>query len=389
MKRFALLPILFLGLVGCNEDSDRAICDAANTFDFDGGAYCIVIEEGFLSADCPDEFPEGREFDDFTVCTDEGAVPDEVEDEARRRGFGEPICEEGDTRPAGDGCNTCECSGGDWSCTEMACEITFEECLAACVDCEDPAQVSYVGESQQECSVIDYQCDEGQLSFNNECGCGCMPDVEPLCTDGDTRMESCNECVCTGGAWVCDTQDCTELEACLEACGVGCAEPQFQVCSVDGESYCSDCAATCYGAELADDREPCDCTPPSGSEVTVRELILPEGCVDNNPGGGESGVARNIFEAAAWFTCEAGVSIDVASGEEVLMRAVFNEQPEADLSAYRNNETDEYVVYMTAPQYCGGPPPQATIRYVYAPFGDETAYLVETCTHTMCEEFMP
>ena len=34
----------------------------------------------------------------------------------------ESICEEGDTRPAGDGCNYCVCDAGQWACTEIACE---------------------------------------------------------------------------------------------------------------------------------------------------------------------------------------------------------------------------------------------------------------------------
>jgi len=31
-------------------------------------------------------------------------------------------CTSGDTKESGDGCNSCTCSGGEWSCTEMACE---------------------------------------------------------------------------------------------------------------------------------------------------------------------------------------------------------------------------------------------------------------------------
>ena len=34
-----------------------------------------------------------------------------------------PICENGATRPADDGCNTCVCDSGGWSCTEIACPL--------------------------------------------------------------------------------------------------------------------------------------------------------------------------------------------------------------------------------------------------------------------------
>jgi len=33
----------------------------------------------------------------------------------------EPTCVDGETRPADDDCNDCVCGGGEWACTEMAC----------------------------------------------------------------------------------------------------------------------------------------------------------------------------------------------------------------------------------------------------------------------------
>jgi len=36
-------------------------------------------------------------------------------------------CVEGETRPAGDGCNDCVCAGGQWACTEKACSPTGDE----------------------------------------------------------------------------------------------------------------------------------------------------------------------------------------------------------------------------------------------------------------------
>jgi len=34
----------------------------------------------------------------------------------------ESSCQTGDSKSADDGCNQCVCNGGDWMCTEIACE---------------------------------------------------------------------------------------------------------------------------------------------------------------------------------------------------------------------------------------------------------------------------
>ncbi|HEY0139162.1 MAG TPA: hypothetical protein VGB85_33975, partial [Nannocystis sp.] len=66
---------------------------------------------------------------------------------------GDVECTDGDTKPAGDGCNTCTCSDGDWACTELACE----------------------------------------------------PDV---CQPGETKQQDCNTCGCVEGGWACTVKDC-------------------------------------------------------------------------------------------------------------------------------------------------------------------------------------
>jgi hypothetical protein len=488
-----LMAIAALLVVGCNESADERLgesaCNDANTFSLDGARYCIVIEEGFLSASCPDGLPNGRDFDAFFVCSDADEIPDAIEDEARERGFigTPPLCEEGTSRPAGDGCNTCLCEdgewscsvmgclectdgetrpaddgcntcfceGGVWSCTEIACgectdgetrpaddgcntcecengtwdcttiacaECTdgetrpagdgcntcscvggawlcttipctdFEGCIAGCTDCEDPTadDVTYIGLSAEECTLIDFVCAETQTPFANACGCGCIGLDTAVCEEGDTRMEDCNDCTCLEGDWVCTDRACGELEACLEACGIGCPAPAFQSCGEDGVSYCSDCEAGCYGVSVLPDREACECVPPSGERVDAEEWAIPEGCFDIEPEGGVSGSAYNIFDAAAWFTCEPGASVEVAAGEEVLVRAVFEERPDAAFrGVFRDREADQYTVYLTAPQYCGGPAPTSSVRYFMLPFGDETQYLVDTCSHTECTQFFP
>ena len=491
-----LLALCSLIVIGCNESADNrqgdlGACTDANTFAFDASRYCIVIEEGFLSASCPEELSNSRAFDGFVVCSDADEIPDAIEDEARERGLLDPesacvdgdtrpdddgcntcVCEDGewsctlmacmectdgDTRTADDGCNTCVCESGFWSCTEMACgectdgetrpaddgcntcvcesgmwgctEIacgectdgetrpagdgcntcscldgewlctqipctTFEGCIEACADCEDPNAegVEYFGASQEECALIDFDCSGDREPFANECGCGCVAVTTEACVDGETRPDDdgCNDCTCIGGDWVCTDRACDEVEACLEACGIGCPPPAFMSCGDNGVSYCNDCEAECYGVTIMPDRERCECTPPTGEVLDFVEWAIPEGCQDIEPEGGVSGTAYNIFDAAAWFRCEAGATVEVAAGEEVLVRAVFEERPDAEVrGVYRDRDADTYRVYMTAPQYCGGPAPTSTVRYFMLPFGDESAYLVDTCSHTQCAQLFP
>lgn len=83
----------------------------------------------------------------FLACSDE-------EPEAR--------CQEGATRPADDGCNTCVCTDGDWECTLLGCE---DDTLSWYTTCGDPV---------------------------------CGPDAneptgERLCADGETEAARCDD----------------------------------------------------------------------------------------------------------------------------------------------------------------------------------------------------
>ncbi len=461
MRRYLGLALAGLTVVACNEDADRDDpCNASNTFLYDSTPYCIVSEAGFIAADCPPDLPNGRAFDDFVACTDGESVPDEVEEEARALGFGggvetctdgetrpaddgcntcmcsdgvwsctemactpectdgetrpaddgcntctcadgvwscteiacTPECTDGETRPADDGCNTCTCSGGIWACTALGCVSPLEVCLDACDECEDPSDegITYIGETPEECMVIDFTCPPDAVGFSNECGCGCARVDTTTCVEGETRMESCNECVCSGGEWACDTADCSELEACLAECGVGCPAPAYQECTTTGMSYCNACEVDCYGLTLAADRQPCECPSLPGERVDYTLFEVPDTCAVADEFFLESAVAFSNEEAASWFNCEAGTVIDIEEGGGVLIRAVFNEHPDATIEGvYRDRAADTFKVHLTSPQYCGGPAPFPAVFYVLAPFGDETGYSTETCQHTQCEEFFP
>jgi hypothetical protein len=69
-------------------------------------------------------------------------------------------CEDGETKPAEDGCNTCSCADGEWACTEKACE--------------------------------------GQSSAPAECNDG---DMMPA-------PDGCNSCSCFEGNWACTQIGC-------------------------------------------------------------------------------------------------------------------------------------------------------------------------------------
>lgn len=74
----------------------------------------------------------------------------------------------GDTFPALDGCNTCTCGpGGAVGCTKVECP------------CNPEAEwwLHYVGESVEECELIDFGCPPNTDYFGNECGCGCQQDL--------------------------------------------------------------------------------------------------------------------------------------------------------------------------------------------------------------------
>ena len=102
-------------------------------------------------------------------------------------------CEPGDTVPAADGCNTCECGeDGTLACTEIACPPDD-------VDCE-PGEEFPAGDGcntcfceadgSSTCTLIDcgpVGCTPGETVPNpGECGvCTCSEDGEVVCTEGD------------------------------------------------------------------------------------------------------------------------------------------------------------------------------------------------------------
>ncbi len=305
---------------GCNEEADRDPCDEIVAFD--GADYCIVIEEGFLESDCPDEYPEGREFGDIVVCTDGDDVPDDIEDELVRLGYleasevcpdeeepdveyastdpaicatlddlscpegatlfddacgcgcigggTEPACEDGDTRRVE--CNDCTCAEGAWACDDNDCSL--------CPDPDDP-DVTYASDDPAICAVADLAaCPEGAEFFDNYCGCGCVGDGTAECTDGDTRREECNDCVCVDGMWACDDQECVscpdEEEPGVTYYGFSeeeCALIDFD-CGGDQEPFGDWCGCGCIDVIAT------DCTDGETRRIDCNECVCVDGSWD-------------------------------------------------------------------------------------------------------------
>src|SRR6185369_16884669 len=88
-----------------------------------------------------------------------------------------PTCAEGQTKSAGDGCNTCSCSGGQWMCTLMACVAD------ASVPKTCGGFAGFTCDSTEYCAYV-----EGQMCGAADASAvckprpdGCTTDVNPVC----------------------------------------------------------------------------------------------------------------------------------------------------------------------------------------------------------------
>lgn len=105
-----------------------------------------------------------------------------------------PVCLEGETEVP-------ECPE-DASCVKRALCGTVIVCQQGALECDHEANVHlhYVGDSPQECQVIDYSCPEYTTGFSNGCGCGCeQPSSCPEfldCEPGGSVDPLCNSEEC-------------------------------------------------------------------------------------------------------------------------------------------------------------------------------------------------
>jgi hypothetical protein len=206
---------------------DESPCNGDNTIEIDGEDFCIVIEEGFLVSDCPEELPVGTEVEDLVVCS-EAEPPEDIDEELRERGFLPKInrCPDPDdpnVTYVSEDTAVCDMLGG--SC-EPGTEAFDNECGCGCIaqetECPDPddPNVTYVSEDTAVCDMLGVSCEPGTEAFDNECGCGCIAPAND-CPDPDEPNVSYisddpEECAMIG--FECERG----AEAFDDDCGCGC-----------------------------------------------------------------------------------------------------------------------------------------------------------------------
>jgi cysteine-rich repeat protein len=244
---------------------------------------------------------------------------------------GDKECEDGDTMPSDDGCNTCTCTDGGWACTEKASDGP--------VACED-GESKPAGDGCNTCS-----CEDGNWLCTE---IGCPNECQP----GDVKMEECNSCECYEGGWVCtdaacpdptgDTVDPTGADPTGDPTG-DTADPTGAdyVCGdgiVEGAEQCDD------GNQIDDDACPNDCTlddnvcgPTDPLTITAAAIVGDDLNVEVKYGGGcEEHVIGLCWEEAFAESDPVQTGIQLwhdANGD--LCDALITEMRTIDLSSLR------------------------------------------------------
>ncbi|PIK61425.1 putative fibropellin-1 isoform X2 [Apostichopus japonicus] len=100
---------------------------------------------------------------------------------------------EGDIRY--DGCIMCNCSNGDWQCSEETCY------------CEHEEKLYENGQTWTDRCMTCFCYNGGWLCSDADCRNTCLYEGERYFS-GDVREESCQTCFCNSGDWTCTEKDC-------------------------------------------------------------------------------------------------------------------------------------------------------------------------------------
>jgi cysteine-rich repeat protein len=133
---------------------------------------------------------------------------------------GDVVCQMGETKPAGDGCNTCTCDGGDWACTLKACDEPVCE-DGDTKEAEDGCNTCGCVEGQWACTLIDCGATTTAGMTSGEPGTSGEP--MPACQEGDKKEaeDGCNTCECYEGKWACTEEACPQTTGEPGVCGDG------------------------------------------------------------------------------------------------------------------------------------------------------------------------
>lgn len=221
------------------------------------------------------------------------------------------VCEDGDTKPADDGCNTCVCDeNGDWACTEIACADEDTDGGDDSGMCE-PGDGMPAPDGCNTCTCEDdgqWACTEIACDDGDDDGEVCEPDTTMPAPDG------CNTCTCNeDGLWECTEIACSMLPLCPDdfstdpfevtdatiegdslavtvAYSGGCAEHTFALCW-DGEWLESNPVQTGLRIAHDDGGDDCDAYP---SEEVEFDLLPMQAAYQQAYGDGSATLFINL-----------------------------------------------------------------------------------------------
>lgn len=179
---------------------------------------------------------------------------------------------------------------GDDECDDFCVEADPDCVPSTCPDPNDPS-VHYASTDPDECQVILFICDEGQVMFGSaDCGCGCIDEQPPGAVCGGIAGLTCNddefcEYPVSAQCGLSDqTGNCSPLPD-------ACPENYAPVCACDGNTYSNACSANSAGLSVLHEGEcggggPCQ----GNADCDADEFCnLDYNCVDTTGGDPSSG----------------------------------------------------------------------------------------------------
>lgn len=320
----ALLAALWAqGCLDTNYDNGGDDGCPGEVLEYQQTEFCVLIEEGFLTEDCPEAYPEGRDFDGVVVCAEEGEeIPDELRGELEEKGW----------------------LGGDQSCQEDAdCPL-----LQSAPFCEDEYTVHRPGSCVQTCQegmCAPDSCDDGFgvqdcRETGQVCRGGACVDDEPVSCDSDADCpQPTDTIVCEGDilftyppcSYSCSDQGTCEVDGCPDGWGErdcaqeglvcrdgACVDANGPACTQDDDCpippveapYCDGDVAVSLLAEATCQENACqvdiqevtqDCTLQGLSCRDGRCAAVEDGCV----------VDEQCPQPIPYVACEGNVAVNI------------------------------------------------------------------------------
>ncbi|MEL6178182.1 MAG: hypothetical protein AAFS10_04470 [Myxococcota bacterium] len=233
----ALLLTLLMAASGCAEYSDSSEtddCAQGEPIEVEDEPYCVFIEEGFLTADCPPEYPNGFDLMGAIVCSDEEEIPEEaVRAELEEKGLLSSTCSTASDCPQPNQDPFCE--------NEVA--VTPAPAQAECVEGVCGFSQAAIADSRTDCAAMGLTCQDGAcVGSSGEC----VMDTD--CPQPDPVMT------------------CQGTTAIMEVMSSSCVQGQ---CISAGDQLRNDCAAEGLACEAGFCVDPSTVTIPPGESLEV------------------------------------------------------------------------------------------------------------------------